>query len=91
MPASAEPPNAFKQFIDSPMGGNLALGAGMALVLSIMAGVYLWGAKTGIPGTAVKLLGPGRWRHSERFTTNECTLSVCRRRWGHYGTGQSSS
>ena len=37
--------NAFKQFFDSPLGSNLALGAGLALVLSIMGGVWMWGQK----------------------------------------------
>ena len=37
--------NALKQFFDSPLGSNLALGAGLALVLSIMGGVLMWGQK----------------------------------------------
>jgi flagellar M-ring protein FliF len=32
-------------FFQSALGRNLALGAGLALVLSIMAGVFLWGQK----------------------------------------------
>lgn len=38
-------PSAFKQFFDSPMGSNIALGAGFALVLSIMGAVWMWGQK----------------------------------------------
>jgi len=38
-------PNSFMGFFQSALGRNLALGAGLALVLSIMAGVFLWGQK----------------------------------------------
>jgi len=38
-------PNSFMGFFQSALGKNLALGAGLALVLSIMAGVFLWGQK----------------------------------------------
>lgn len=37
--------NGFMGFFQSALGRNLALGAGLALVLGIMAGVFLWGQK----------------------------------------------
>jgi flagellar M-ring protein FliF len=37
--------NAFTDFLQSPFGKNLALGAGIALVMSIMAAVWMWGQK----------------------------------------------
>jgi len=37
--------NAFTDFLQSPFGKNLALGAGIALVISIMAAVWMWGQK----------------------------------------------
>ena len=38
-------PSAINNFLQSPLGNNMALGAGMALVISIMAAVWLWGQK----------------------------------------------
>ena len=38
-------PNSFMGFFQSALGKNLALGAGLALVLAIMAGVFMWGQK----------------------------------------------
>ncbi len=37
--------NPINNFLKSPLGNNLALGAGMALVMGIMAAVWLWGQK----------------------------------------------
>ena len=37
--------SATSKFLQSPLGNNLALGAGIALVASIMAAVFLWGQK----------------------------------------------
>ena len=37
--------SVLNDFFQSPLGKNLALGAGMAMVLSIMAAVWLWGQK----------------------------------------------
>jgi flagellar M-ring protein FliF len=37
--------NPISGFFQSPLGSNLALGAGMALVMGIMAAVFLWGQK----------------------------------------------
>jgi len=37
--------SAISNFLQSPLGNNMALGAGMALVASIMAAVWLWGQK----------------------------------------------
>ena len=45
MATNSPAPNAFMGFFQSSLGRNLALGAGLALVLSIMAGVFLWGQK----------------------------------------------
>jgi len=45
MATNSPAPNAFMEFFQSSLGRNLALGAGLALVLSIMAGVFLWGQK----------------------------------------------
>jgi flagellar M-ring protein FliF len=39
------PTNAFMAFFQSALGRQLALGAGMAMVLGIMAAVWLWNAK----------------------------------------------
>lgn len=38
-------PNSFMGFFQSALGRNLALGAGLALVLAVMAGVFIWGQK----------------------------------------------
>ena len=38
-------PNSFMGFFQSALGRNLAFGAGLALVLAIMAGVFMWGQK----------------------------------------------
>jgi flagellar M-ring protein FliF len=38
-------PNAFTGFFQSPLGSSLAVGAGIALVLGIMAAVWMWGQK----------------------------------------------
>jgi flagellar M-ring protein FliF len=45
MATNPQVPNSFMGFFQSALGRNLALGAGLALVLSIMAGVFLWGQK----------------------------------------------
>jgi flagellar M-ring protein FliF len=37
--------NAFTDFLQSSFGKNLALGAGIALVMSIMGAVWMWGQK----------------------------------------------
>lgn len=37
--------NTFNLFLQSPFGKNLALGAGIALVMSIMGAVWMWGQK----------------------------------------------
>ncbi len=37
--------NTFNVFLQSPFGKNLALGAGIALVISIMGAVWMWGQK----------------------------------------------
>lgn len=43
--APEESSSAISNFLQSPLGNNLALGAGIALVASIMAAVFLWGQK----------------------------------------------
>jgi flagellar M-ring protein FliF len=40
-----QPLNKFSAFFQSPLGSNLALGIGIALVASIMAAVWLWAQK----------------------------------------------
>ena len=37
--------NALTPFFQSPLGNNMALGAGIALVISLMAAVWMWGQK----------------------------------------------
>jgi flagellar M-ring protein FliF len=38
-------PNSFLGFFQSALGRNLALGAGLAFAIAVMAGVYMWGQK----------------------------------------------
>ena len=46
MPTNSEAqPTAIKNFLQSPLANNLALGAGMALVISLIVGAWLWGQK----------------------------------------------
>ncbi|MEI6145919.1 MAG: flagellar basal-body MS-ring/collar protein FliF [Methylococcales bacterium] len=43
--APEESSSGFNNFLQSPLGSNLALGAGIALVASIMIAVWMWGQK----------------------------------------------
>jgi flagellar M-ring protein FliF len=45
MATTPSSPNSFMGFFQTALGRNLALGAGLAFVLAMMAGVFLWGQK----------------------------------------------